>query len=590
MASRLALLSSRRSRTSDEKLIRLAAVMGIETAVYQVEDTASASQIASVLQTAGERMLAARADTVSMLARESENESARRLLTGIESAFIYGAGESGAGSVVSELTDGRLEGTTEMPDSTVVCGITSASSDACAQLSGISFSVDHPSGLQVFTGSRLDASEQLVSLQNRPFLVSLRQFGCRCFLLAASEIADVDAPMPHANLREDIAPALLPAMIFMRQSFGDRCWSNPRRHATVTIDDPLLRPRYGCLSYDRLVEAMRTHRFASTVAFIPWNYRRSDPMTAELFKRNRDVLSICTHGCDHSSGEFGIRDRRVLRAKARLALERAQRHKQITGVGCEPVMIFPQGVFSSSALPALRAEGYLAAVNTSVQPADPDDSGPTLRDLLDGAVTRAGFPLFARRYPRSIAEFALDLFLGKPLLITAHHQNFKNDAREISEWADRINSIDPHLTWAPLETTLRSTALYRRTGTHGAEVRFFTDELNLVNPYSEPAVLSLSKQIDSATSPAAVLVDGRSIDFEANRDSLAIELKLEPGANVDLKIVNAAHGGSLSSGTIHRHEPGIAARRFLSEFRDNYLARSDALTALSRKAARLIQR
>ncbi len=393
MASRLALLSSRRSRTSDEKLVRLAAVMGIETAVYQVESTASAVQMASVLQTAGERVLAARADTVSMLARESESEFARRLLAGIESAFIYGAAEPGAGSAVSELTDGRMEGTTEIPDSTLVCGISGASSGACAQLSGISFSVNHQSGLQAFAGNWFDASEQLVSLQNRPFLVALRQFGCRCFLLASSEIADVDAPMPHANLREEIAPALLPAMIFMRQSFGDRCWSNPRRHATVTIDDPLLRPRYGCLTYDRLVAAMRTHRFASTIAFIPWNYRRSDPVTAELFKRNRDILSICMHGCDHSAGEFGIRDRRVLRAKARLALERAQRHKQITGVGYEPIMIFPQGVFSNSALPALRAEGYLAAVNTSVLPADPDDSGPTLRDLLDGAVTRAGFPL-----------------------------------------------------------------------------------------------------------------------------------------------------------------------------------------------------
>ncbi len=589
MASRLALLSSRRSRTSDEKLIRLAAVMGIETAVYQVEGTASAMQMASVLQTAGERVLAARADTVSMLGRESESACAGRLLTGIKSAFIYGAGEPGAGSAVGELTGGRLEGTTKILDSAIVCGI-SGVSDGCAQLSGMSFSVNHQSGLQAFTGNWFDATEELISLQTRPFLVTLQRFGCQCFLLAASEIADVDAPVPDANLGEEIAPALLPAMIFMRQSFGDRCWSNPRRHGTVTIDDPLLRPRYGCLTYDRLVAAMRTHRFASTIAFIPWNYRRSDPVTTELFKRNRDILSICTHGCDHSAGEFGIRDRRVLRAKARLALERAQRHKQISGVGFEPIMIFPQGVFSNSALPALRAEGYLAAVNTSVHPAEPDDSGPTLGDLLDGAVTRAGFPLFSRRYPRSIAEFALDLFLGKPLLITAHHQNFRNDAREISEWADRINSIDPHLTWAPLETTLCSTALHRRTGPHGSEVRFFTDELNLANPYTEPAVLSLSKQIDSSIPPAGVMVDGRAIDFEADRGSLTTQLKLAPRASVELKIINVAHGGSLSSGTLHHHEPGIAARRFLSEFRDNYLARSDALTALSRKAARLIQR
>jgi hypothetical protein len=589
MASRLALLSSRRSRTSDEKLVRLAAVMGIETVVYQVEGTASATQMASVLETAGERVLAARADTISMLRRGSENGPARRLLTGIESAFVYGAEEPGGGSTASELTDGRLKGTAEILDSTLVCGISGASRSTCAQFSGLSFSIEHESGLQAFTGNWFDATEQLISLQNRPYLVTLRQSGCRCFLLAASKIADVNAPVPHANLGTEIAPALLPAMIFMRESFGDRCWSNPRRHATVTIDDPLLRPRYGYLTYDRLVAAMRTHRFASTVAFIPWNYRRSDPVTAELFNRNRDVLSICTHGCDHSAGEFGIRDRRILRAKARLALERAQRHKQITGVGCEPIMIFPQGVFSNSALPALRVEGYLAAVNTSVQPTDPDGSGLTLRDLLDLAVMRAGFPLFPRRYPRSIAEFALDLFLGKPLLITTHHQNFRNDAREISEWADRINSIDPHLIWAPLAPTLRSTALHRRIGPHNGEVRFFTDELNLANPYTEPAVLSLSKQIDSAVPPTAVMVNGRAIDFEVNGSSLKTQLKLAPRARVDLKIINVAHG-SLSSGALHHHEPGIAARRFLSEFRDNYLARSDALTALSRKAARLVPR
>ncbi|MGC1679723.1 MAG: hypothetical protein WA740_19495 [Candidatus Binataceae bacterium] len=420
--------------------------------------------------------------------------------------------------------------------------------------------------------------------------MTLRKYGCQCFLLATSEIADLHAPVPHPNLGQEIAPALLPAMLFMRQSFGDQCWSNPRRCATVTIDDPLLRPRYGFLSYDRLVTAMRTHRFASTIAFIPWNYRRSDSATAELFRRNRDILSICTHGCNHSAGEFGIRDRRILRAKARLALERAQRHKQITGVGCDPIMIFPQGAFSNSALPALRAEGYLAAVNTSVHPTDPDDGGPTLRDLLDVAVTRAGFPLFARRYPRSIAEFALDLFLGKPVLITAHHQNFRDDAHEISQWADRINSIDPDLTWAPLGTTLRSTALHRRTGPHTGEVRFFTDELDLVNPYTEPAVLSLSKQIDSGISPAGVLVDGCAIDFEANAGSLTTRLTLAPHAKVDLKIVNVNHGGALSAGTLHHREPGIAARRYLSEFRDNYLARSDLLTALSHKAARLIPR
>jgi hypothetical protein len=47
-------------------------------------------------------------------------------------------------------------------------------------------------------------------------------------------------------------------------------------------------------------------------------------------------------------------------------------------------------------------------------------------DLLDVAVTRyGGFPLFGRRYPRSLLPFALDLFMGKPALIAEHHEYFR---------------------------------------------------------------------------------------------------------------------------------------------------------------------
>ena len=52
--------------------------------------------------------------------------------------------------------------------------------------------------------------------------------------------------------------------------------------ACLIIDDPLLRPQYGCLNYKKLLEAMKAHNFFTEIAFIPWNYKRSNAKTVRL--------------------------------------------------------------------------------------------------------------------------------------------------------------------------------------------------------------------------------------------------------------------------------------------------------------------
>ena len=75
--------------------------------------------------------------------------------------------------------------------------------------------------------------------------------------------------------------------------------------ACLIIDDPLLRPKYGCIDYEKLLEQMKAHDFFTEIAFIPWNYKRSDPKTIRLFAENRDYYAICVHGCNHLGNEFG---------------------------------------------------------------------------------------------------------------------------------------------------------------------------------------------------------------------------------------------------------------------------------------------
>ena len=132
--------------------------------------------------------------------------------------------------------------------------------------------------------------------------------------------------------------------------------------ACLVIDDPLLKPRYGCLDYRKLLEAMKEHNFFTEIAFIPWNYKRSDAKTVKLLADNPDYFGICIHGCNHTYNEFGGSNYKELSNLSATAMWRMEQHKRLTGLSYDPVMVFPQGLFSSVAMLALKKQGFLAAL------------------------------------------------------------------------------------------------------------------------------------------------------------------------------------------------------------------------------------
>src|SRR4030095_11190767 len=102
-------------------------------------------------------------------------------------------------------------------------------------------------------------------------------------------------------------------------------------------------------------------------------------------------------------------DASLLTKKAGLALQRMESQQTHTGATFEPVMVFPQGLFSTAAVTAVRDNAYLAAVNSTCFPTNMGSDDLKLSDLLRPAVTRYnGFPIFQRRYPRSLIDFAFD--------------------------------------------------------------------------------------------------------------------------------------------------------------------------------------
>ncbi len=119
---------------------------------------------------------------------------------------------------------------------------------------------------------------------------------------------------------------------------------------------------------------MKRHNFSTNIAFIPWNWRRSAPAVVRLFQENPEHFSLSVHGCDHTRAEFGSPSRQRLYWKAQQALERMDRHEAITGISHDPVMVFPQGVFSEAAMSALKRTNLIASVNNDIISADPHPS------------------------------------------------------------------------------------------------------------------------------------------------------------------------------------------------------------------------
>lgn len=218
--------------------------------------------------------------------------------------------------------------------------------------------------------------------------------------------------------------------------------------ACLIIDDPLLKPKYGCLDYEKLLDAMKEHNFFTEIAFIPWNYKRSQAKTVKLFAENPDYFGICVHGCNHTFNEFGGSNYQELSNLAATALWRMEQHKTLTGLSYDPVMVFPQGLFSSVAMQVLKDQGFVAAFNSGLRATDRDDL-PASEYQLPATSIYADFPLFLRRYPKDKARFVEDVSLGRPILVVEHPKVFCNGYRSITDTVDWINSLG-NIKWASL--------------------------------------------------------------------------------------------------------------------------------------------
>jgi hypothetical protein len=406
-------------------------------------------------------------------------------------------------------------------------------------------------------------------------------------VFASSErLIDIDARLstPNFDVHDHLFSAV-PAVSYIRWAFVHSAWGAPEANACLVIDDPVLKARYGFVRFRELLALMKQHRFSTSIAFIPWNWRRNDQEVVKLFRDNPESYSLCIHGCDHTAAEFGTSDPQRLSAIASEAVRRMSLHERRTGLAHDRVMVFPQGVFSAEAIPELKRAGFNAVVNTEVHRVPFGKRDLTISDVWDVAVMAyADFPIYTRRYPaQGVENLAFDLLLGKPCLMVIHHDFCSDGCARLVQFIDQLNALKVPLAWRSLGDVVRRSYRQKELSPESVEIEMYGSELLIENGSDRAKSYFVSRREREPHTIESLRAESRRVSWDSAGNYIRCEVNLGPGEStlLTLRFKAAEH-------TVHGSQNlGYAAktmlRRYLSEARDNYLAPAKArMLAFSR--------
>lgn len=546
------------------------------------------NRLPSASQPAGKRELAA--VSFATVVRHFRDESFGRWLASFPFAFVHGVspqGEEGA-AALAWLAGATLR-VTPLPPAAAPHRFEVHAGKSWPRLAVCGGSYTAFGGdLAAFQGmAETPEAEPVITVDGQPHCLAVRQGNTRVFLLGSAGLADIDEELPPEALLNPWYSHLVAAALVLRAAFGDACWTSPVTTANFIIDDPWLKPSYGFVNYAELLAETEKRSVSVTVAFIPYNHRRSRSETVARAQASADRFSIAVHGCDHTGGEFASLDEAWLTATSARALERMNNHQRLTGMPYDNVMVFPQGRYSIPALRALRKAGFAAAVNSDAWARDNAANPITVRDLLEVAVLRYDrFPMFLRRYPTESFDFAFDALFQKPVLAVEHHEYFSDHCRAYGEFAGRLRSAGLELRWLPLKQALVETCQIRRSGAAELTVRHFLPEFRFRSPL--PGECRIAFEKPETDGVAEVRINGAPVPFAIRDGFVHYSMVLAGGTEAAVAITRQPV-------TIPAARPSpayrfkVALRRTLSDLRDNQLARHPRLRQFASRTAELLR-
>ena len=490
-------------------------------------------------------------------------------------------------SLTRALSGDRLQTVHSLPDSSGAYQIASDIRKICGPFSGSSFGPVNPVNDHVLSVTPNKAALLTpISIDGRPFMVITKQDKAEMLFLASADTLDVNSATAEKPLSAYFS-RFLPHAMALRYVFGEECW-HPNGHcASFTIDDPLLRAKYGYLDFETLLNLMKYNNFSTTIAFIPHNYRRNSQRTVQQFHQNSDRLSICFHGNDHTAGEFASTDSILLNTMVGIAEARMCVHGKSTGLPCDKVMVFPQDNYSVEAMRVLKSHNFLAATSGASHPVGAR-AGFSIGELAQPAILRyEGFPLFLRRYIGRFKreDIAYDLFFGKPALIYEHHEIFSR-VETLIESVQLINSIVSDIRWCNIASAVANSYLRRRASDGASHVRAYSSAIHISNDSDTPQQFVLEWNHPEGCPPIEHVLEG-AVDraFKISGSLVHLSAELPPRCSQTFSLVFRNDCQSLE-GLGFQWDAKAFVRRRLSEVRDNYISKNHVAMAFAQSLKR----
>ncbi len=524
--------------------------------------------------------------TIAKLFRNRDDETLRSLLLdNISHLLVYNVSPNNLEiAAVNYLTDGIVESLSTFQSCNYQYKVNKNFSNICKQFAGLTFGpINNETDYKFSIKSGSEGVFNLISIDEHPFFVQMNIRKCTLFLIASDHVLDVNTKSFSVSNTQAFFSQIVPEMMFIKNVFKGGCWHTNMNYASLIIDDPLLKKKYGFLDYRKLLREMNEHNFSTSVAFIPWNFKRTSKKVAGVFKERPDRFSICIHGCDHTGNEFGVTNIEELNSKVKLATRRMIGHENINGLKFDKVMIFPQGRFSTTAMQVLKNNNYLAAVNTDAIAVNKSE-GPEISCFFEPAITiYESFPLFLRRYPGNFLDFVFDLFIGKPVFIVTHHNNFREGYHNITDLVDKINSVSKNIQWTGIGTIIKKTYLEREYVDGTIHCKIYSSTVFIKNQYELSKTYIIAKDEMSNTTIKHLLVNGKKSSYKSQNERIILIQEIRPGETVQIEIVYEDNIPCLEINRDIRQNMRVWMRRHASEFRDNIISKNDFLLSLAYK-------
>lgn len=157
----------------------------------------------------------------------------------------------------------------------------------------------------------------------------------------------------------------------------------------------------------------------------------------------------------------------------------------------------------------------------------------------------------------------------------------------MAEFIARLNSLNWNLRWRSLGDAIRHSYLIERCNGK-VRIRMYGESIAVENPTAEPAEALVTKDEDDQGSIEGVTFNDSPLAWFHQDGELRAKVTLPPGGAAEIRVRYVDQFGSSTGKDSAVYQLKVMVRRYLSEFRDNYLSQNDFLHDGVRRITRVL--